>query len=131
MDPVTGIGLAAAVIQLIGNVKTVINALRDVKDASEHSLQLREEFSIMPVVLGDLSDLIANNSHFSASAPLKQAIKDFDALLKDLNNQLEIPKSKGLRRLKWVYSKDEREGLIKRIGRYRSAFKLALNIQTT
>ena len=131
MDPVTAVGLVAAAAQLTANVKcTLVDYLRNVIDAPKQSREFRQELGAMSEVLDELQNMITTKSQFASSASLKTAIEDFTAMLKEINQRVQISKTKGVHRLTWPFTKDESMKLLERIMRYRDIFNSALTIQT-
>jgi len=131
MDPITAVGLVAAAAQLTANVKCIlVDYLRGVIDAPKQSRELRQELGAMCELLDDLQNVITTKSQFASSASLKKAIEDFNAMLNEINEKIQISKTKGVHRLTWPFAKDESMKLLERIKRYNGIFNSALNLQT-
>ena len=115
MDPVTLVGLVAAAAQLTANIKgTLVDYLRKVTDAPKQYRERRLELAAMCEVLDDLQNLIMTNSQFASSAPLKEAIEDFAAVLNDINQRVQISRTIGVHRLTWPFARDESIKLLER-----------------
>ena len=136
MDPVTAIGLVAGVAQLAGAARVIVSNMYlyfdAVKDAPKHSQELRRELSIISDLLDSLDDVLASSTTSSFTPPdsLKSAIPEFQAILDDMEARVTESQTKGLRRLKWPFTKDENERLLSKMQRYKSTFNLALNIKS-
>jgi len=135
MDPVTAIGLVASVDQLAGLAKVIVSNMYRyfdaVKDAPRRSQELRQELSAISDLLDSLEDALTSSTKSTFTAPdsLKSAITEFQETLEDMKARVKEPQTKGLRRLKWPFTKDENERLLSKLERYKSTFNVALNIK--
>jgi hypothetical protein len=136
MDPVTAIGLAASIAQLETLAKSILcdmyKYFEAVKDAPKHSKELRQEMGVICDLLDSLEDVLAvHPAQSTTAARLKAAFQDFRAMLDTMKNRTSETQTKGLRRLKWPFTKEENERWIFKIERYKSVFGTALSIQNT
>ena len=136
MDPVTVIGLVAGVAQLAGAARVIVSNMYryfdTVKDAPKHSQELRNELSTISDLLDSLCDALDSSTTSSFTPPdsLKSAIPEFQVILEDMKLRVTESQTKGLRRLKWPFTKDENERLLSRLQRYKATFNMALNIKS-
>ena len=80
-------------------------------------------------ILDDLHDAISTKSDFAPSAALREMILDFSTMVNQMNEEVQLSRTKGVHRLMWPFSKDENERLLNRISRYKDTFNLTLNLQ--
>jgi len=134
MDPVTAIGLVASVDQLAGLAKAIVANMygyfEAVKDAPQHSKELRREMTTIYDLLESIQNTLLTNPESAALASLNDSIADFRDMLIDMKERVAPERAKGIRRLKWPFTKEENEKLLSRIGRYKDTFNLILTIQS-
>lgn len=137
MDPVTVIGLVASVAQLAGVARVIVASMclyfDAVKDAPKNSRELRQELFTICDLLDSLDDVLTSpstKSSFMAPESLKSAITEFQAILEDMKARVAESQTKGVRRLKWPFTKEENERLLSKLQRYKGTFNLALNIKS-
>jgi hypothetical protein len=136
MDPISVIGLAASVAQLAGIAKqtfsTVFQYLEDVKDAPERSRELRGELLTVTDLIQSLEEILNRSppkSSFTPPPSLTSAIPEFKDMLETMQTRVTEAKTKGVKRLKWPFTKEQNERYLTRIGRYKDTFNLALSIK--
>ena len=135
MDPVSAIGLAVNVANLASVVRNIVSNMfvyyETVKDAPKYSRELRQEMAALCDTLESLEALLtapASNSPLAASTSLKTSLSEFHAILGIMNARVAMPQTRGLRRLKWPFTKAENERYIANLERYKGTFNLALDI---
>jgi hypothetical protein len=103
-----------------------------VRDAPKRSEELRQEMGGICGLLDSLEYALtpSTKSSFKTPASFKEAIREFDAMLNDMNVRVAVSRTKGIARLKWPFTKDENERLLSRIERYKATFSAALNIKS-
>jgi hypothetical protein len=137
MDPITAVGLVASVVQLADAARSTFSALfqyyEDVRDAPERSRELREELKALYDILGSLESVLilkSSASTFAVPNSLKSAITQFQEMLDSMTERVAERKTKGLKRLKWPFTKKENDRYLVRMERYKSTFNAALNTKT-
>lgn len=136
MDAVTAVGLVASAEQLAALATTIVcnmySFYEAVRDAPKRSQELRQEMGAMSDQLNSLAAVLSNDPKHFVSQPtsLFASISELKAMLKDMNERVCASNTKGIRRLKWPFSKDENERLLSRMERYKTTLNTALNIQT-
>ena len=138
MDPISAIGFVASVAQLAGVAKQTFSAifqyLEDVKDAPERSGELRSELATVCDLLQSLDEVLnmsTPKSSFIPPASLRTAIPEFQDMLESMQARVTEIQTKGVRRLKWPFTKEQNERYLIRIGRYKDTFTLALSIKAS
>ena len=136
-DPISAVGLAVSVETLASLAATIFCDLfkyyEAVRDAPKQSQELRQEIGALSEQLGSLSSVLAStpaNSQLTIPISLPEVILEFQTMLNDMNDRVKVSRTKGLRRLKWPFSKDENERLLARIERYKTILCTSLNVQT-
>lgn len=136
MDPITAVGLAASVAQLAGLAKqtfsTVFQYLEDVKGAPERSRELRRELLTVCDLIHSLDEVLNASSPDSAFIPLDSLIStipEFKDMLQHLQGRVTEAQTKGMRRLKWPFTKEQNDQYLARVTRYKDTFNLALTIK--
>jgi hypothetical protein len=133
MDPITAIGLAGTVVNLVELTGTIIiNLYRyylDVKTSQGCVAGLREEIGLSLSLLGGLHDILETNETFQGTPELGNALLSFSHALKEVDDGIKSEIAKGLGRWKWPFLKQDTEKLIRKLGRYNGIFQLALNIE--
>ena len=135
MDPATAIGLAASVDQLAGLAKAIVSNLYQyfdaVQKAPERSLELRNEIGAICSLLDRLEEALTIDPSFPSSAPLKDAMYSLQTILEGMKTRIAERQTKGLRKLKWPFSKEENDRLLSRIAHYIDTFNMALNLRNS
>lgn len=137
MDPVSIVGLAASAAQLASLAKDTFTALfnyvREVKDAPKCGRDLRNELLAVCDLVDSLDNALnmSSTSSFTRPASLASAIPEFRGILETLKTRITEAQARGIRRLKWPFTKQETEKYLTRIGRYKDTFNMALNIQNS
>jgi len=126
-------GFLQVVGEIVSNAKSLYASLsgyvKDIKDAPERSRELRREIGAIADIIDDLHDVISAKSDFAPSAALREMILDFSTMVNQMNEEVQLSRTKGVHRLMWPFSKDENERLLNRISRYKDTFNLTLNLQ--
>ena len=137
MDPVSIIGLAASVNQLAATAKSTFSVLfqyyGDFRDAPKRSRELRQELGTICDLLDSLDDGLTSqstNSSFTIPASLNLAIEEFQTMLENIKPRVKESQTKGVRRLKWPFTKDENDRYLSRMERYKATINVALNIKS-
>jgi DNA repair exonuclease SbcCD ATPase subunit len=135
MDPITVVGFAANVAQLVDLALAVFTNLhkysRNFESAPKRSEQLRREVNHVVDLLADLQDIFKKNPNEFLRRSLELEVKELEVLLRELQSRTNPQNTKGFQRLKWPFKEAENEDLIRRIERFKSSFNLAMNISQT
>lgn len=129
------VGFAASLEQLAAAAKTAYCTLymyyEDVRDAPKRSQELRHEMGAIGDQLNHLVALITSDStSLNLSEALGTSISEFQIMLDEMNDRVKVSQTKGWRRLKWPFTKDENGRFLSRMERYKSIINLTLNIHT-
>lgn len=135
MDPVSAIGLAASLLQVIGTLTKTVGYLNDVKNAPRERTQLAQEILTLLSLLMGLKDKVENadptSSWFSQVRSLGQAggtLEQYHTTLNALAKLLEpggALKNVG-RKLIWPLDKKRISEALAVIGRLKSLIIIAL-----
>lgn len=136
MDPVTAVGLVAAVVQLIDVTSKVIAYVNNIKDAPKDRANLSREAASLLTLLIDLRSR-AEEATTSASPWFSglQSLGGEGGLLVDLHNALEkiadkLVPTTGVKNLKralcWTFEKKEIDAILSKIERLKTLIGLAL-----
>jgi hypothetical protein len=135
MDPITTLGLAGTVVGLVELTGTVIVKLYryylDVKTSPAYVAEVREEIGLSLSLLGGLHEILNTNNAFQGSSELNNALRFTSDALKEVDDRIRPEIAKGLGKWRWPFLKRETEDLIRKLGRYNTAFQTALNIDQT
>jgi hypothetical protein len=135
MDPVTAVGLAASIIQLINITMTAIKYLNDVKDAPKDRSRLALEATSLLVLLTDLryrvEEVRATDPWLTAVASLgveKGPLEQFRDAIETLTRKLKpkTGKKKLGMALLWSLDKKEIDDILSKIERLKPLIGLAL-----
>jgi hypothetical protein len=103
-----------------------------VRDAPKYSKELRQEMSVVCELIFTLEEVFSSASPetpFPASPSLLDSINEFKTMVNEMNARVTVPKSTGIRRLKWPFIKDENIDRLSRMVRYKASFSLAFDIK--
>ena len=112
-----------------------------VKDASSDAEKLRNEMSILSVLLKSLTDILKEAHHHETkhlgwdevAATLNtieiDAIKTFDQEMKEFSKRIEVSQTRGLRRLVWPFKDTENMAMIDKISRFKQTVTLAMGAE--
>ena len=135
MDPITAVGLAGTVVNLVEFTGTIIvNLYRyylDIKASPSSVAGLREEIGLSLFLLGGLHDRLEASNTFHGAPGLENALLSLSNTLKEVDERIRLEMEKGLRKWKWPFLKHETEKLIQKLGKHNATFQLALNIEQT
>ena len=134
MDPVTAVGLAASIAQLIGVTTKTIKYLNNVKDAPKDRAKLLKEASSLLSLLINLNCTLegANPTESWLGTAQSQGLKDVLDLLRRSLEELakKLKPEHGMkslgRRLVWPLDKKEIMETLAKIERVKSLVELAL-----
>lgn len=131
MDAVTGVGLAASVVQLADLVFEVFSNLhkyyRDIKSAPANSEQLRRELDTMVDLLALLQESLDKNLGDRLGASFDSELNQFQSTIQTMLERTTPDRTIGIQRLKWPFKKEENIRYIARIERIKSSFSLAMS----
>lgn len=137
MDPFNVIALVASLEQLAAAATNIVSNMykyyEAVRDAPKCSKELRQEMGAMSDQLNDLVHVVTSTSikpAFNIPTSFTASVKEFQAMLDEMNNRVQVSKTQGRRRLKWPFTKDQNEQLLQRMERYKRMLNMTLNIQT-
>jgi hypothetical protein len=100
-----------------------------VQKAPQRSLELRNEMGVICDLLDRLEALLVDHPSFPSSAPLKDALSSLETILEEMNARIAERQTKGLKRFKWPFSKEENDRLLSRIAHYTGTLNIALNFR--
>ncbi|KAH0551049.1 hypothetical protein GP486_007597 [Trichoglossum hirsutum] len=135
MDPVTAVGLAASIVQLIDGTAKVIKYLNDVKDAPKDRARLAREATSLLAILTDLRYKVeeANPTDPWFTGVLSLGVEggpldQFNEALEELTRKLKP--EKGIKKLSktllWTLDKIEIDRAFTKIERLKTLVSLAL-----
>jgi hypothetical protein len=132
MDPVTAVGLAASIVQILNATTKTIKYLNDVKDAPKERSRLALEATRLLVLLTDLryrvDEVRATDPLLTAVGSLGEPLEQFKEAIETLKRKLK-PKT-GVRKLGtallWSLDKKEIDDVLSQIERLKSLIGLAL-----
>jgi hypothetical protein len=136
MDPVTGVGLAASIVQLIDVTTKAIKYLNDVKDAPKDRAKLAKEATSLLVLLTDLryrvEEAKSTDSWFTGvrslgveGGPLDQLKEAMEELARKLKPETTIKKFGKM--LLWTLDKNKISDILSKIERLKTLVILALD----
>jgi Mg2+ and Co2+ transporter CorA len=135
MGPVTVTGLITSVEQLAEVATTIVGSMYSyyeaVRDAPNKSKELRREMVAMSDQLSSLETLLFDNSSIlsqKTERSLVDSISEIKMMLLDIKKRIQSSSTKGLKRLKWPFSKDENEQLLSRLEHYNHMLNIILNV---
>jgi len=127
------VGLMGSVNELVALSQNIVSSMYQffeaVKEAPIRSRELREEMGSICGLLESLEGLVASNSQSTLLRSLDTTISELHRMLRDMNTRVSESQTRGLRRLKWPFTKTENERLLSRIGRYKETLNVTLNTQ--
>lgn len=137
MDPISIIGLAASVEQLSEAAANIVSNMykyyEAVRDAPKRSKELRQEMGAMSDQLNDLVHVVSSTPTMSTCnlhPSFISSIKEFQTMLDEMNDRVQVSKIEGRGRFKWPFTKDQNDRLLQRMERYKQMLNMTLNIQT-
>jgi hypothetical protein len=136
LDPVTAIGLASSLDQLAatatGIVCNMYNYYEAVRDAPKRSTELRTEVGVVSDLLNQIVHVVSTSttSTFKAPDSFGDSVAEIRTTLEDMNKRVQPSKTRGLRRLKWPFNKEENERLLSKIERFKKILSMTLDIKT-
>ena len=137
MDPLTAVGLAAAIDDLSALVANVVSNLYKywgaVQDAPRRSLELRTEIGSLLGLLTNVKDSLTNSVTPTESFldAVLTTVDQLQEVLKEMERQTDVNRVQGLRACIWPFTNNEIDRFIKKIERYKATLSLALNIEQT
>jgi hypothetical protein len=140
MDGLSSAASVVAVIQLTGSlVKLCGSYIQEVKNARHEILTLQRAIAGLQGTLQDLQKYLQSNDSRILPISSRQISNITDCLsnLRALEVRLDPGKGKkmmrkvGLRALKWPMKREEVEGVIENLERYKSSFLLSLQVDQT
>ncbi|QKX60488.1 uncharacterized protein TRUGW13939_07633 [Talaromyces rugulosus] len=140
MDGLSSAASVIAVIQLTGSlVKLCGSYIHEVKNARDEILTLQRAIAGFQGTLQNLQKVLQSNDKraLSISSQLASDITDCLSDLRALDATLDPGKGKklmrkvGIRALKWPMQREEVEGAIQNLERYKSSFLLSLQVDQT
>ena len=135
MDPVSAVGLAASILQIINTTAQIIQYLKDVREAPEERAQIHQEANSLLGLLKSLRDRVehANQkdpwyvlicSLEGQGGPLDQCQSAMIALAKKLRPESGVKKLE--KRLLWTFDKKQVKATLNLFERLKSWISLAL-----
>jgi hypothetical protein len=135
MDPITAVGIAASIVQLIDTTTRVIRYLNDVKDAPKDRARLAREATSLLTLLTDLRYRVEETKSTDPwltsvqslgleGGPLerfKEAIEELVRKLKPGSGVMKFGKA-----LLWTVDKNEISNILSKIERLKTLIGLAL-----
>ena len=107
MDPITGIGLAASVGQILSQVfqifTNVYRYYRVVHDAPRFSADLRLELDSLIDILSSTQEVFQSNPQDTFNSSLTATLSDLTKLLNRLESRIVPSETQGFRRLRWPF----------------------------
>jgi hypothetical protein len=103
-----------------------------VHGAPKRSRELRQEMGTICDLLESLETILITpdtRSTFSVSVSLQSSISEFHAMLTDMESRVKVSQTKGARRFKWPFTKEENDRLLSRMERYKQSLSMALEIR--
>ena len=135
MDPITVVGLLAAVAQLIDITSKVVNYVNDVKDAPKDRAKLAREAAGLLVLFTDLrcrvEEISSTDPWFAGLQSLGAnggPLMEFQSAMEDIADKL-VPAKSGVkfkRVLCWTLDRNEINSILSKIERLKSLIGLAL-----
>ncbi|PBK87745.1 hypothetical protein ARMGADRAFT_938576 [Armillaria gallica] len=121
------LGIVSSIITLIETSHTIVEYLKDVKEAPKERNKLSKELSTLEIHLGAMNQLTqiedADDPWLATVQRLSGPFAQLDVLLKGLKKKLK-PASDGIgktkQRLLWKFSKESVEDALKKIERIKS-----------
>jgi hypothetical protein len=135
MDPITAVGLAASIVQLIDATTTAVKYLNDVKDAPKDRATLAREGSSLLALFTDLRYRVEEADSTGAwfagvrslgveGGPLDQFKDAMEGLARKLKPEARIKKFS--KALCWTLDKNEISNILSKIERLKTLVSLAL-----
>jgi hypothetical protein len=103
-----------------------------VHGAPKRSRELRQEMGTICDLLESLETILITpdtGSSFTVSVSLQSSIREFHAMLTDMESRVKASQTKGARRFKWPFTKEENDRLLSRMERYKQSLSMALEIK--
>jgi len=132
MDPITAVGLAASIVQLIDTTTTVIKYLNDVKDAPKDRAILAREGSSLLALFIDLryrvEEADSTGAWFAGVRSLGGPLDQFKDAMEELARKLkpEAGIKKFGKALIWTLDKNEISNILSKLERLKTLVILAL-----
>jgi hypothetical protein len=140
MDGLSSAASVFAVIQLTGSlVKLCGDYIHEVKNARDEILTLQQSIAGLQETLQNLQKFLQNNDSMTlpTSSRLVSNITDCLSDLRALEERLDpgtgkkLMRKVGFRALKWPMKREEMDGAIQNLERYKSSFLLSLQVDQT
>lgn len=132
MDPVTVVGLLAAVVQLIDVTSEVVKYFNDVKDAPKDRAKLAREAVGLLALFMDLryriEETTSTDPWFTGLRSLggeRGPLMEFKSAMEKIADKL-APTSSVMRALRWTLDKRETDAILSKIERLKTLIGLAL-----
>ncbi|KAK0472441.1 hypothetical protein IW261DRAFT_1570795 [Armillaria novae-zelandiae] len=134
----TPLGIASAVSTLLGNIVTLIDYVKDVKNAPEEITQCLKELQYLRIYLSAIKELIPlstkDDPWLETLQQLHGPFQELTELLKGLNERLKGASpgwKRGAKRLLWTFTKQSVDDDLKKIERFKSLVMGAVQLDAT
>lgn len=136
MDPLSALGLLQSLDVLAGIARGVVSNMylyfEAVKNAPKMSAELRQEMGIICTLLDSLGIALAHDdskSQCQLASSISVPLQQLKALVCDMNTRVSVSQTKGLRRFKWPFAKEENERLLTKLERFKNTFTMAMSMK--
>lgn len=137
MDPVTAIGFIASLDQLASVSANIVSNMyryyRAVMDAPKRSEELRQEIGAVSDILNMIVMVVSSSSAastFTVPTSFHASVTEMQATLAEMDKLVRPSATRGVKRLKWPFTKDENERLLSKLGRYKDILSATMEIKT-
>lgn len=131
LDPVSAIGVAAAIDQFVATTATIVHNLsryyEKVRSASAHSADLRKELSLLTSILIDAKLLFEENPDAFKYTSIENVLDNLIDVMNELTEHTKPNETQGLyKKLAWPFKQNENEIIIAKIERFKADLSLCL-----